>query len=135
MMAPAADWFPWLTEGLLLLVVGLIGLVGNTCSIAIFARQRIQRVFHHLLLMLAAFDAVSSQLLRVVINVRHKLAISTSGRFYLPNFYIIYLTFSIGLYCTVFSSEGGPGPRAVIVAQVHQSQFRVNEVPLRRCSI
>jgi hypothetical protein len=89
MMAPAADWFPWLTEGLLLLVVGLIGLVGNTCSIAIFARQRIQRVFHHLLLMLAAFDAVSSQLLRVVINVRHKLAISTSGRFYLLNFYII----------------------------------------------
>ena len=32
------DWFPWLTEGLLLFVVGAVGLVGNCCSIAIFAR-------------------------------------------------------------------------------------------------
>ena len=32
------EWFPWLTEGLLLLVVGAMGLVGNCCSIVIFAR-------------------------------------------------------------------------------------------------
>ncbi len=54
-----ADWFDWVTEGLLTLLVGLLGLVGNTCSVLIFARQRIQRVFHHLLLQLAIFDAVS----------------------------------------------------------------------------
>ncbi|TRY76422.1 hypothetical protein TCAL_15948 [Tigriopus californicus] len=52
-----ADWFQWLTEGFLLMVLGVIGLVGNTCSMALFARQRIQRVFHHLLLLLAIFDA------------------------------------------------------------------------------
>ena len=32
------EWFPWLTEGLLLFVVGAVGLVGNCCSIVIFAR-------------------------------------------------------------------------------------------------
>lgn len=53
------NWFQWWTEGLLLAVVGLVGLVGNMFSMVIFARQRIQRVFHHLLLLLAIFDAVS----------------------------------------------------------------------------
>ena len=51
--------FQFYTEGLFLFIVGAIGLVGNSCSVVTFARQRIQRVFHRLLLILATFDAVS----------------------------------------------------------------------------
>ena len=56
------DWFMWVTEGILILCVGCVGLAGNACSMVIFARQRIQRAFHHLLLMLAVFDAVRTGL-------------------------------------------------------------------------
>ena len=35
-------------------------LVGNTCSLVTCARQRIQRVFHRLLVALATFDSVST---------------------------------------------------------------------------
>ena len=59
--AGGPDWFMWVTEGLLLLAVGGVGLAGNACSVVVFARQRIQRVFHHLLLMLAIFDGVRSR--------------------------------------------------------------------------
>ena len=52
--------FQWITEGLLLLLTGCIGLVGNTCSLVTCARQRIQRVFHRLLVALATFDSVST---------------------------------------------------------------------------
>ena len=38
------EWFPWLTEGLLLFVVGAVGLVGNCCSIVIFARYKMTRI-------------------------------------------------------------------------------------------
>ena len=52
--------FQWVTEGLLLLIVSSIGIVGNACSVVTCAKQRIQRVFHRLLLALATFDTVSS---------------------------------------------------------------------------
>jgi bacteriorhodopsin len=51
--------FQWFTEGLLLFIVSCIGLVGNSCAVATCSRQRVQRVFHRLLLVLATFDAVS----------------------------------------------------------------------------
>lgn len=41
------------------MIVGVIGLVGNSFSVLSFARQRIQRVFHRLLLALATFDSVN----------------------------------------------------------------------------
>ena len=51
--------FQWMTEGLLLFITSCIGLVGNTCSVITCSRQRVQRVFHRLLLVLATFDTVS----------------------------------------------------------------------------
>ena len=52
--------FQWVTEGLLLVIVSSIGIVGNACSVVTCTKQRIQRVFHRLLLALATFDTVSS---------------------------------------------------------------------------
>lgn len=54
------DDFAWVVEGLLLIIIGAFGLFGNGSAIIIFSRQRIQRVFHHLLLLLAIFDTVSA---------------------------------------------------------------------------
>ena len=51
--------FQWFTEGLLLMLVSCIGLIGNACWVVTCAKQRIQRVFHRLLLTLATFDSVS----------------------------------------------------------------------------
>ena len=52
--------FQWVTEGLLLMLISSIGLIGNSCSVVTCARQRVQRIFHRLLLVLATFDTVSS---------------------------------------------------------------------------
>ena len=48
-----------MTEGLLILIVGVIGVVGNGVSLWTFWRQRVHRIFHNLLLVLAIFDIVS----------------------------------------------------------------------------
>ena len=53
------DWFEWLMEGVLIFVVGNIGLLGNGVSIWTFSKQRVHRIFHNLLLVLALFDMVS----------------------------------------------------------------------------
>ena len=53
------ETFQWVTEGLLLLLISSIGLIGNSCSVVTCARQRVQRIFHRLLLVLATFDTVS----------------------------------------------------------------------------
>ena len=53
------ETFQWVTEGLLLMLVSTIGLIGNSCSVVTCARQRVQRIFHRLLLVLATFDTVS----------------------------------------------------------------------------
>ena len=49
-----------MTEGLLILIVGVIGVVGNGVSLWTFWRQRVHRIFHNLLLVLAIFDIVST---------------------------------------------------------------------------
>ena len=54
------DAFAWVVEGVLILVAFLVGLLGNSFSIVIFSRQKVHRIFHHLLLLLAIFDMVSS---------------------------------------------------------------------------
>ena len=53
------NYFEWVTEGLLIFIVGIIGLFGNGVSIWTFWRQRVHRIFHNLLLILAIFDMVS----------------------------------------------------------------------------
>ena len=51
--------FQWVTEGLLLFLISFIGLIGNFWLVVKSSRQRVQRVFHRLLLALATFDTVS----------------------------------------------------------------------------
>ena len=51
--------FQWVTEGLLLFFISFIGLIGNFWLVVKSSRQRVQRVFHRLLLALATFDTVS----------------------------------------------------------------------------
>ena len=53
------DLFSWMVEGVMILVAFVVGLFGNSFSIAIFSRQKVHRIFHHLLLLLAIFDMVS----------------------------------------------------------------------------
>ena len=53
------DLFAWFVEGVLILAAFLVGMVGNSFSIIIFSRQKVHRIFHHLLLLLAIFDMVS----------------------------------------------------------------------------
>ena len=52
--------FEWFTEGLFILIVGIVGLLGNCISIWTFSRQKVHRIFHNLLLFLAIFDIVST---------------------------------------------------------------------------
>ena len=58
----ADDLFTWIVEGVLILIAFLVGLFGNSFSIVIFSRQKVHRIFHHLLLLLAIFDMVSNNL-------------------------------------------------------------------------
>ena len=51
--------FEWATEGILILIVGVVGFVGNCTSVVTFSRQKVHRIFHNLLLFLALFDVVS----------------------------------------------------------------------------
>ena len=53
------DLFCWTIEGVGILVIGLIGVFGNSCSMVLFSRQKVHRIFHHLLLLLSFFDLVS----------------------------------------------------------------------------
>ena len=51
--------FRWVVEGVLISIAFGIGVVGNSFSVIIFSRQKVHRIFHHLLLLLAIFDLVS----------------------------------------------------------------------------
>ena len=53
-----ADMFCWAIEGVCILIIGLIGIFGNSCSMVLFSRQKVHRIFHHLLLLLTCFDMV-----------------------------------------------------------------------------
>ena len=52
------DLFCWTIEGVGILIIGLIGVFGNSCSMVLFSRQKVHRIFHHLLLLLSVFDLV-----------------------------------------------------------------------------
>ena len=45
-------------EGVMTLVAALLGLVGNTCALWVFSKQKDLKVVHRLLLQLAIFDMV-----------------------------------------------------------------------------
>jgi hypothetical protein len=52
------DMFCWAIEGVCILIIGLIGMLGNSCSMVLFSKQKVHRIFHHLLLLLSCFDMV-----------------------------------------------------------------------------
>ena len=52
------DYVAFIVEGVLLMIVGILGMVGNLSAITVFARQHLQKNFHALMLSLAVFDLV-----------------------------------------------------------------------------
>lgn len=52
------DDFCWMMEGLGILIIGWIGVFGNSFSMVLFSKQKVHRIFHHLLLLLSVFDLV-----------------------------------------------------------------------------
>ena len=55
------DMFGWVVEGPLIFIAFLVGVVGNGFSVVVFSRQKVHRIFHHLLLLLSIFDMVSEK--------------------------------------------------------------------------
>ena len=68
------DLFCWTIEGVGILVIGLIGVFGNSCSMVLFSRQKVHRIFHHLLLLLSFFDLVSTKKIIYCIYSFHLIA-------------------------------------------------------------
>ena len=63
-----ADMFCWAIEGVCILIIGLIGIFGNSCSMVLFSRQKVHRIFHHLLLLLTCFDMVSKYVITCLVG-------------------------------------------------------------------
>ena len=55
---PGTDWFGFYVEGVALMVIGCLGLVGNSLSLFVYSKQKIHRIFHNLLFALTIFDMV-----------------------------------------------------------------------------
>ena len=53
------DPFVWVVEGVFILIAFLVGMFGNSFSVIVYSRQKVHRIFHNLLLLLAIFDIVS----------------------------------------------------------------------------
>ena len=60
-MVENQDFFGWVVEGPLIFIAFLVGVVGNGFSVVVFSRQKVHRIFHHLLLLLSIFDMVSEE--------------------------------------------------------------------------
>ena len=107
------NYFEWVTEGLLIFIVGIIGLFGNGVSVWTFWRQRVHRIFHNLLLILAIFDMVSdwsppsdlckkrgkksSNFLHCLLNIHSLL--------FFEQFWLLTLCLHIKLFVYIFSSK------------------------------
>ena len=61
----AEDPFAWAVEGVLIMIAFFVGMFGNGFSVIVFSRQKVHRIFHHLLLLLSIFDMVSNFLLHL----------------------------------------------------------------------
>lgn len=48
----------YIAEGILLLKVGILGIIGNVAAITVFSRQHLQKNFHALMLSLSLFDLI-----------------------------------------------------------------------------
>ena len=66
------DMFGWVVEGPLIFIAFLVGVVGNGFSVMVFSRQKVHRIFHHLLLLLSIFDMVSNSMIKYVKNLFEK---------------------------------------------------------------
>ena len=61
------DWENWdvtfnfVVEGVLLIMVACVGLIGNFVSFVILMRRKVQKIFHNLLFLLTTFDTVSKE--------------------------------------------------------------------------
>ena len=64
------DLFCWTVEGIGILIIGIIGIFGNSCSMVLFSQQKVHRIFHHLLLLLSVFDLVSPFLTAISVASR-----------------------------------------------------------------
>ena len=56
---PTNDIVTFIFEGIVLLIVALIGLAGNLASFITIFNQKVQKTFHSLLFLLSIFDMVS----------------------------------------------------------------------------
>ena len=65
-MVENQDFFGWVVEGPLIFIAFLVGVVGNGFSVVVFSRQKVHRIFHHLLLLLSIFDMVSEKILNFI---------------------------------------------------------------------
>ena len=90
------NYFEWVTEGLLIFIIGVIGFFGNGLSVWTFWRQRVHRIFHNLLLSLAIFDMVR-------INIQFYKYLFT-----LTNLALHLLILKCLLTCTLKSGLEGP---------------------------
>ena len=52
----------YIFEGVILLIVALVGLVGNFASFITIFNQKVQKTFHSLLFLLSIFDTVRKHL-------------------------------------------------------------------------
>ena len=55
----------FILEGVLLLVIAVIGLTGNLLAIATILSQKVLKIFHDLLLVLTVFDMVCKKHLKI----------------------------------------------------------------------
>ena len=57
-MGPTNDIVTFIFEGIVLLIVALVGLAGNFASFITIFSQKVQKTFHNLLFLLSIFDMV-----------------------------------------------------------------------------
>ena len=57
-IGPTNDIVTFVFEGIVLLIVAIVGLVGNISSFITICSQKVQRTFHSLLFLLSIFDMV-----------------------------------------------------------------------------
>ena len=57
-IGPTNDIVTFIFEGIVLLIVALVGLAGNFASFITICSQKVQKTFHSLLFLLSIFDMV-----------------------------------------------------------------------------
>ena len=80
------DMFGWVVEGPLIFIAFLVGVVGNGFSVMVFSRQKVHRIFHHLLLLLSIFDMVSNNMIIIYVkSIRNILTEEHGIKPHIPN--------------------------------------------------